>query len=162
MKIKVGMRIFQSENFVVIHFIPHVVSFRTATEMANLNSNQSTERSKNFNFTVNKISSEPTSIPTRRDHIRKLLCNQFAEVMNDKFAPEPVDDSKHLQGTQIVRDSASYVKCRENYPLQRCMHGGDATDFSCWSAYAHPGRGYRRTYEFTKSDREYFGNSQWR
>lgn len=126
--------------------------------MASLNSDQSTERSKNVDFAVNKISSEPTSIPTRRDYIRKMLCSQFAEVMNDKLAPEPVDDSKHLQGTKVVRDSTIYVKCRENHPL----HGGNAADFSCWSAYAHPDRGYKRSCEFTKPDCEYFGDSQWR
>lgn len=123
--------------------------------MASLNSDQSTERNKNTEFAVNQISSKPT---TRRDHIRKLLCNQFAEAMKNKLAPEPVDDSKHLQGTKVVRDSANYVKCRENHPL----HSGDADNFSCWSAYAQPGRGYRRTCEFTKPNCEYFGESQWR
>lgn len=126
--------------------------------MASTNGNQSTGHSEKIDLKMNEISFEPTSIPTRRDYIRNILRNQFAKAMNDKLAPEPVDDSKHLQGTKIVHDPGSYVKTCANHPL----HGGESADFSYWSAFAHPERRYKRSYEFTKPDSEYFGNSQWR
>lgn len=103
---------------------------------------------------MDQFKSEQNSLGTRREYMRKVLTGHFAEVLKDKLTllPMHVSDEKNLQGTKFVNNSDNNNK----------NHSNESKDNSVWNAYAHPIRRFRRTYEFTKPDSEYFGNSQWR
>lgn len=140
-----------------IHFI---FNSGTAT-MADKSSNSSSDQRQKDDLKLNAANFEPTSIVTRREHTRNTLFEQFAEDVKSKLtASPPINDEKNLQGFKMVHDATEYEKNRQISPLHREADGSN--DFSHWNAYAHPIRRYRRTYEFTKPDSEYFGTAQWR
>lgn len=100
----------------------------------------------------------PTFTVTRRKHTRNELVEKIAEDVKRKLTVLPINDEKNLQGCKMVHDAVLYEEHRQNNPL----HRDGSKDLSIWSANAHPTRHYRRTYEFTKPNAEYFGTSQWR
>lgn len=87
-------------------------------------------------------------IATRQEYLRKKLSDQFTEYLKDGLTPLPVNNEKNLQGIKIVSN------CN--------MDDNKSKDVSCWSEYANPIRGFRRTNKFTKPDSEYYGPSPWR
>lgn len=89
---------------------------------------------------------KPTSNATRNEYMRKQLSEQFAKVLQHKLSAPVISDDKHLQGSKIT----STEPC------------GSATKPSFWTELAHPVRGFKRTSEFTKTDKDYLGTAQWR
>lgn len=107
---------------------------------------------------MDKFEFEPTPTATRHEYIRKVLTDRYTQVLKDGLAPMPINNDKDLQGFKPTLDSVKYERNRQNFPL----NGAESKDVSFWSPYAHPTRGFKRTNEFTKPDREYLGTSQWR
>lgn len=127
--------------------------------MAVNTSNPSSEQRRGAtDLKMDSVNFEPTFIVTRREYTRNILSKKFAEDVKRKLNTSPINNNKNLQGCKVVHDADLYVKNRRNDPL----HGDESNDFSHWRTNAHPTRRYRRTFEFTKPDTEYFGTSQWR
>lgn len=110
-------------------------------------------KAKEFDLKMDKIKFEPT-IETRQQYIRKRLCDRFAKILEKKLTPPVIIIKRNLQGSKIVQSHNQSDASSNNEKSNQ--------DSSVWCAYAHPIRRYRRTNEFTKPDREYFGTSQWR
>lgn len=119
--------------------------------------NHSTGVEEKINEKMDEIGIKPTSIVTRREYTRNILSKKIADDMKKKLAPEPMNNEKNLQGSKIVHESG-----REHYPLNGGGGGDASKELSFWSEHAHPIRGFRRSYDFTKPDCEYLGTSKWR
>lgn len=125
-------------------FNTSTVQAEAAVEMTSRNGIQASDRDTRSDLKMDEVNFEPTSIPTRRDYMRKILSDRIAEDLKRKLTVPPISEEKNLQGTKKVHHT--YIDKRQ----------------SIWSEIAHPTRGFKRTGEFTKPDSEYFGASQWR
>lgn len=138
-----------------VSHISSIKSMRMIQEMAH-NSNNiviSSNKHKSVDLKLDGVNFEPTSIVTRHEYRRRILYKQFEEDEQSKLTASPFDEANNLQGSKIV------TTCEQQ---TNPLNSTESSDYSVWNENAHPTRHYRRTYEFTKPDNEYFYPSQWR
>lgn len=109
--------------------------------------------------------SEPESLnidnvlKTRRQCTRDRLYADINEEFTRKQIAADVVYEKCLKRPTLPENAAQIAELNSKYPLQDAKQ---SAEFSFWKLLANPARQFRRTYETTKPDSEYFRDAQWR
>lgn len=111
------------------------------------------------NLVDSPTTNERLELKTRQKYIREHLFNDFYQNnQTKKNQSVEMIYEKCLKKTPIPENRKLVEDLNLKYPL----YGLQSDPMSFWQVLSNPQRKFRRTYQLTKADKEYFGEQAWR
>lgn len=96
------------------------------------------------------------NVQFRKEKIRNELVGKFRrEIESYDGSPQQVEYRRCLKKIPIPEDKEKVKMENEKYPL-------NSRALSVYDIHLHPKRDFKRTYDFTKLDRVYYGEAKYR
>lgn len=96
------------------------------------------------------------SFQSKHEFVNSNLVAKFRkEIESEDKASNEIEFKRTLQKVPIPKDEEKIKRENEKYPL-------NSRAISIWDIHLHPQREFKLTFDFTKLDRVYFGQSQYR